>query len=75
MEKPEAKIIGANSNIFNLLAIASEALKNAGQTSQAKEMFDRATKSESYEAAICIMLEYVDPVESDKPEQGGFSAF
>lgn len=30
MEKPEAKILGADGNIFTLLAIASSALKKEG---------------------------------------------
>lgn len=72
MEKPEAKIIGANGNIFNLLAIASNALKKEGLGDQAKEMFDKAIKTDSYEKAICIIIEYVDPVDCDSPVQGGF---
>jgi len=75
MNKPEAKIIGANGNIFNLLAIASQALKDVGEPEKAKEMFDKAIKAESYEQAIAIMFEYVDPIESDKPERGGFHDF
>lgn len=72
MEKPEAKIIGANGNIFNLLSIASEALKKDGQADKAKEMFDRAIKTEAYPEAINIILEYVEPVDSEQPEFGGF---
>ena len=72
MEKPEAKILGADGNIFNLLAIASNALKKEGLDDQAKEMFNKATSTDSYESAIGVILEYVDPVECDKPVHGGF---
>jgi hypothetical protein len=39
-QKPVAKLIGENGNIFNLLGIANRALKNAGQYEQASKMFE-----------------------------------
>lgn len=72
MEKPEAKILGADGNIFTLLAIASSALKKEGLNDQAKEMFDKAIKTDAYESAINIILEYIVPIECDNPVSGGF---
>lgn len=72
MNKPKAKLVGANANIFNLLAIANSSLEKAGMKDKGKEMFDRAIKTDSYDKAIGIILEYVDPIESDTLEDGGF---
>lgn len=54
-------IIGADGNIFNLLGIASRTLKNNGMADESKEMYDHVTSSGSYNEALCIISEYVDP--------------
>lgn len=61
-EKVDAKIIGADSNVFNLLAICQKALKDNGYNEEAKELYERVTNSESYNIALSIMQEYVNPV-------------
>ena len=61
-EKPDAKLLGADGNIFNLLAIASRALKDADLDDEADEMFDRVTHSNSYEEALMVILDYVNVV-------------
>lgn len=58
--KPVAKLIGADSNIFNLLGIASQALKRAGQRDKAKEMATKVFTSGSYDEALSIITDYVD---------------
>lgn len=63
--KPQAPIIGADGNIFNLIAIASRSLKNEGHYELAKEMSSRVTSSQSYEEALSIICEYVDPVDQN----------
>jgi hypothetical protein len=60
MDKPRAKLIGANGNIYNLMAVASKALKKSGQESKSKEMISRVEKSESYDNALAIIMEYVE---------------
>lgn len=62
VEKPLAPIIGADGNVFNLIGICSRALKNAGYPDKAKEMTDRITSSGSYDEALSIMCEYIEPV-------------
>lgn len=65
-KRPEAKLIGEDGNIFNLMGIASRSLKSAGYDEEAKEMFDRITNgTESYEEALAIILQYVEPVGED----------
>ncbi len=63
--KPVAPIIGANGNVFNLLGICSRALKDAGYSDEVKEMVDRVTNSHSYDEALAIMQEYIEPVDQN----------
>lgn len=58
--KPRCKLIGADGNIFNLLGLAGRALTRAGLREQKQEMLDRATKAESYDKALQIIMEYVE---------------
>jgi hypothetical protein len=60
--KPKAKLIGADSNIFNLLGIAKDALRKNGAADKIKEITERVTHSHSYDEALCIIMEYVDPM-------------
>ncbi len=61
MEKPKCKLVGENGNIFNLMGIASRALKNAGQPEKAKDMCRTITsQAKSYEEALVIISEYVE---------------
>lgn len=60
--KPEARLIGRDSNIFNLVALASRALKKAGQPEHARTMHERVMQAESYGAALAIIAEYVEIV-------------
>lgn len=68
-QRPEAKMIGEDGNIFNLMGIASRALKQAGYTNEAKEMVDRiTTTAESYDEALSIISKYVEPTEQEMDE-------
>jgi len=62
MSEPVAKLIGQNGNIFNLMAIASNSLKNNGMHDKAEEMRERIMggEAESYDAALRIIMEYVE---------------
>lgn len=61
MEKPVARLIGANGNIYNLVNIAKRALRKAGQTTKGEEMWQRIkAEAKSYEAALDIVEEYVE---------------
>lgn len=68
-QKPDAPLIGANGNVFNLMGIASRTLKAAGMGKQANEMFERASASGSYEEALNIIGEYVNFTEAGQPDQ------
>lgn len=65
-KRPEAKLIGEDGNIFNLMGIASKALKEAGYPDEANEMFNRITSGAgSYDEALMIISQYVEPVGED----------
>lgn len=58
--KPTVTFTGENGNIYNLLGIASRALKKVSQRDKATEMRSRVTKSKSYDEALLIIMEYVE---------------
>ena len=58
--KPDAPLIGADGNVFNLMGIASRALKRSGMRDEAAEMCERITSSGSYDKALAIIGEYVN---------------
>jgi len=57
--RPVAKMIGQDGNVFNLIGIASRALKKAGKIDEEKEMISRVTKAGSYSVALAILSDYV----------------
>jgi len=59
IEKPVCKLTGENGNIYNLTALASAALKRAGQRELAKEMKQRVSACNDYADALIIIQEYV----------------
>jgi hypothetical protein len=69
-QKPEAPRIGADGNIFSVLGIASRTLKHVGLRDEAAAMSERVMSSESYDEALGIIMEYVEPVESEGFGQG-----
>lgn len=57
IKKPQAKLIGQDGNVFNLMGICSQALKKAGQRDKVKEMQERIFKSDE---ALSIMSDYCE---------------
>ena len=68
-EKPDCPLIGADGNIFNLMGIASQTLREHGRADQANEMCERIHHSGSYDAALCIMGEYVNITAREQAKQ------
>ena len=74
-EKPDCELIGQDSNVFNLMGIASRTLRQNGMDDQAKEMWDRITGGDcqSFDQALGIIGEYVNitgPKEPDMELEG-----
>lgn len=67
-QKPDCPMIGADGNVFNLMGMASRALKEAGMKEEAREMCQRVYASESYGCALNIMGEYVNITSQDETE-------
>ncbi len=65
--KPECPLLGKDSNIFNLMGIASRTLKENDLDEKAREMCSRIIKSGSYDEALNIIGEYVTIV-GDEPK-------
>jgi hypothetical protein len=59
-EKPTVTLIGEDGNIFNLVGIASKALKKAGQPDKASEMATKVFNSGSYDEALNIIGQYCE---------------
>lgn len=59
-----APIIGADGNVFNLISICVKSLKENGFKEEAEEMKKRINSSKSYDEALSIMCEYIDPIEA-----------
>ncbi|MCL2697528.1 MAG: antirestriction protein ArdA [Oscillospiraceae bacterium] len=72
---PDCPIIGADSNVFNLMGIVSRTLKEHGMKEQAQEMQNRVKSSGSFNEALAIMTEYVNPVSQKEMEQSTSGSF
>ena len=58
--KPTIVLTGQDGNIFNLIGIASRALKRSGQSEEAKKMQNEAFASGSYHEALAVIMKYCD---------------
>ena len=61
MTKPTVKLVGDDSNIFNLMSIAHSALVKAGMKSEAIAMTARVkSDATNYDEALSIIQEFVE---------------
>lgn len=60
MNKPVCKLFVNNGNIFNLIGVASNALKKAGQAEKAYEMQRKVMTCDTYMDALAVLDKYVD---------------
>ena len=60
MNKPVCKLVGKDSNVFNLIAIVSKTLEKAGFKQQVVEFQSEVTKARSYDEALQVMMKYVE---------------
>jgi hypothetical protein len=66
-QKPDCPLIGQDGNLFFILGMASNTLKEHGLAEQAEEMLRRAHQSGSYYEALGIVSEYVNITSVDDP--------
>ncbi len=68
-KRPKCPIMSADSNIYNVMGIASRTLKHSGMPEAAKEMCSRVTSSGSYDKALGIIMEYVEPCSEEEMDE------
>jgi hypothetical protein len=59
-KKPKVKLVGEDGNIFNLLGLATRALKKEGYRDQARDLAQRVMNCSSYDEALVAIMEYCD---------------
>lgn len=59
--KTKCRLVGEDGNVFNLIGIVLKCLQKQGLNKEAKEFSERVMKAGSYDQALQIMMEYVDP--------------
>lgn len=67
--KPDCPLIGEDSNIFHLMAIASNTLKEHGMREQAGQMRQRIEQCQSYDSALSIIGDYVNITSGEQTEE------
>lgn len=70
--KPDCPLIGEDSNIFHLMAIASNTLKEHGMREQASQMRQRIEQCQSYDSALSIIGDYVNITSAEQTEDISF---
>ena len=58
--KPVVQLVGEDGNIFAIVGKCSKALKRAGMPDLARQMTDEVFASRSYDAALQIVMKYVE---------------
>lgn len=58
--KPDCPLIGADGNIFNLMRIASQTLREHDMAEEATQMCNRITQCHSDDSALSIIGDYVN---------------
>jgi hypothetical protein len=58
--KPPCELLGEDSNIFNLLNIATRTLERHQMREKAKEMEQQVYQCHSYSEALAIIMDYVE---------------
>lgn len=54
------RLVGENGNIYNLLAIARNALRKGGRADLIEPMTNAVFASESYEEALANIMKYIE---------------
>ena len=67
--KPDCPLIGTDGNIFCIMGIASEILRENGMQEQAEEMRSRILQCQSYDSALSIIGDYVNITAKEQSEE------
>jgi hypothetical protein len=69
MTKPRCRLVDENGNIFHLMGLAARALRGAGMGDKVEEMRRRVINSDSYDGALCVLLDYVEEGENENANE------
>jgi len=58
--RPRCKLVGTDGNVFAIIGAVSSALKKAKMPERAREFSNRAMSSDSYDAVLALLCEYVE---------------
>ena len=67
--KPDCPLLGEDGNIFRIMGIASETLRENGMQEQAEEMRSRIFQCQSYDSALSIIGDYVNITAKEQAEE------
>ena len=67
--KPDCPLIGEDGNIFHIMGIASETLRENGMQEHAEEMRSRIFQCQSYDSALSIIGDYVNITAKEQAEE------
>ena len=67
--KPDCPLIGEDGNIFRIMGIASETLRENGMQEQAEEMRSRIFQCQSYDSALSSIGDYVNITAKEQAEE------
>ena len=67
--KSDCPLIGEDGNIFRIMGIASETLRENGMQEQAEEMRSRIFQCQSYDSALSIIGDYVNITAKEQAEE------
>ena len=67
--KPDCPLIGEDGNIFRIMGIVSETLRENGMQEQAEEMRSRIFQCQSYDSALSIIGDYVNITAKEQSEE------
>jgi len=59
-KKPTCKLIGTDGNVFNIIGKVKRTLVENSMREKANEFTKKALQSSSYDAVLCLCMEYVD---------------
>ena len=66
--KPDCPLIGEDGNIFRIMGVASETLRENGMQEQSEEMRSRIFQCQSYDSALSIIGDYVNITNANQKE-------
>ena len=69
IKKPKCNLNKAYGSMIEILGIASETLKQNNMYEQSREMIEKATTSYSYDEALDIVNQYVEPITKEEIDE------